>query len=584
MLDGASVVYANTQTNADTVFKPTLGGVEANTILRSVQSGGGPTVLYFRVGLPAGAQLEQASTGVGPVQLVDGSRTMGFVLPPSAVDGSGASVPVTMSVNGDTLAVSVATQEGNHPAPIFVDPEYVTAEDRSLTGGVFPVEMYKGSTNWLPFHSGAFTEANTYKSHYSCGNEWYWCEQSWYIEPNVGYKGGEYAGLRYKTQGQSTIYNLEMWVKGYNEPSQTTTEVEYRYGPNSEGEDQYAVLSSGEHQAEYERNPLSMTSGYFNNPLETPRENNVRIMDWTTREEGLYGFWTFIWGARAYVAQENSKHPEAEPTSACPQCGFNTSSPTIAGAGNRTNVLYGAGGWLGPASGAFEITAHDPGIGVSFAALSGSGISEERFIRNKEGKCLGIQCSETYNSAVTYLPKMNEGEDSFELFAEDAAGLYGYSNHTVKVDAKAPEKLEVTGWPARREMSAAPHTLTLSTRDEGPSGAKSSGVKSIAVSVDGGKETTIPSAVCPEGPCTATGTYTLHAEELTEGVHRLVETATDNANNVKAKEFTFDVRHGSPVPVGPGAVDPTTGQFMLSAADVSLAGSGASRACSSRAT
>jgi YD repeat-containing protein len=52
-------------------------------------------------------------------------------------------------------------------------------------------------------------------------------------------------------------------------------------------------------------------------------------------------------------------------------------------------------------------------------------------------------------------------------------------------------------------------------------------------------------------------------------------TATDNAANVASKEFTFDVRHASPVSVGPGAVDPTTGQLKLSANDVSLAGVGA---------
>ena len=62
--------------------------------------------------------------------------------------------------------------------------------------------------------------------------------------------------------------------------------------------------------------------------------------------------------------------------------------------------------------------------------------------------------------------------------------------------------------------------------------------------------------------------YTLHGEALTEGVHWLTVTAADNAGNIETEEFTFDVRHGSPVPVGPGAVDPTSGQFSLTATDV----------------
>lgn len=55
-LVGASVFYANTQTDTDTVVKPTTGGFADDTLLRSVES---PDELYFRVGLPEGASLVQ---------------------------------------------------------------------------------------------------------------------------------------------------------------------------------------------------------------------------------------------------------------------------------------------------------------------------------------------------------------------------------------------------------------------------------------------------------------------------------------------------------------------------------------------
>jgi hypothetical protein len=142
--------------------------------------------------------------------------------------------------------------------------------------------------------------------------------------------------------------------------------------------------------------------------------------------------------------------------------------------------------------------------------------------------------------------------------------------HSVKVDAKPPGKLEVSGWPASREISATSHTLTVSATDEEPyPGKHSSGVKSVTVSLDGGPASTVTGASCSPGTCTASGTYALNAEDLTEGVHRLVVVAADNANNVSpAKEFTFDVRHGSSVSVGPGTVDPTTGQLKLSAIEI----------------
>jgi hypothetical protein len=229
-LQGASVLYTNTQTDTDTLVKPTAAGFELSAILRSVRS---PHELYYRLGLPSGARLIQHQSR-SPVQIVSGGVTLGMVMPPSAVDAAGSRVPVTMSVIGDLLSLNVQDMASEYQYPLEIDPEYYTGEDRSLTGGVFPVEPYKGGTNWVPFHSGGFTEEHTYKKSYSCGTERYWCEQSWYIEPNREYNANEFAGLQYKTQGESTIYNLEMWVEGENEPSQTTTQVEYNYGPNGE--------------------------------------------------------------------------------------------------------------------------------------------------------------------------------------------------------------------------------------------------------------------------------------------------------------------------------------------------------------
>ena len=228
-LQGASVLYANTQADTDTLAKPTSVGFELSSILRSEDS---PHELYYHLGLPSGASLVQHDDR-GPIQIVSGGGILGMVMPPSAVDAVGAAVPVSMSVKGDLLALDVST--GEYQYPLDVDPEYLTGEDRVFTGGVFPVEPYKGGTNWIPYHSGGFTEEHTYKKNYSCGSERYWCEQSWYIEPNREYNAGEFAGLQYKTQGESTVYNLEMWLEGENEPSQTVTEVEYNYGPAGEG-------------------------------------------------------------------------------------------------------------------------------------------------------------------------------------------------------------------------------------------------------------------------------------------------------------------------------------------------------------
>jgi tripartite motif-containing protein 71 len=584
-VDGASVLYANTQTDTDTLAKPTSRGFELSAILRSEAS---PHELDYRLGLPSGASLvwhRQHS----PVQVVKEGVTIGMVLPPTAVDAAGTPVPVTMTVAGDLLTVNVQDASGEYQYPLRVDPEYATGRDRSLTGGVWPVEHPKeGETNWVPIHSAGFSEEHTYKKQYGLGGNPEWYEQAWYIEPEREYNGGEFAGLRYRTQGNSTIYNLEMWLYGEDEPSQTKTEVEYRYGPNEEGEDNHVLLTRHEgkeklHELEYE--PLSITSGYLNNPLETPRENDVRLMDYTTQHESSFGFWTWIWDAQVYVAQEESKHPEVESTSACPSCGFNKSSPTIAEAGGRTNVLYGSGTWLSPYQGAFEATAHDPGIGVSFAGFTGTVGYHPRWIRNELHRCLGIQCPETFSDWMTYNSSMPNGEDEVEFFAEDAAGLFDdtYAYPRIKVDASKPYNLGFTGMPeVGAEISAAQHKLTVHATD-GKKPTPSSGVRSISVSIDGGTPTELSGASCPEGECTVSSEYTLDAESLSEGVHRLVVSAVSNSSESEAREFLFDVRHASPVSVGPGSVDPTTGQLTLTASDVSLGGaSGVSRSYQSR--
>ena len=569
-VDGASVIYANTETDTDTVAKPTGRGFEVSSILRSIDS---PQRLYYRVGLPSSASLVQRRSR-GPVEIVSDGVPIAMVMPPGAVDASGDPVTLTMQVKGTVLELEVKNNSSEYQYPIEVDPE-VTTEDRSLTGAVFPIEPYKGGTNWLPFET---FPAFHYEKNYSCGSEWYWCDQSWYIEPRSSYSGSEYAGIQYETQGVSKLYEFESWLEGENEPSETLTQVEI---DTHGGIGTYtAPLSKGPY---YKNEPalICAQSGRCE-PSEGTEGGLARVMDYTSKSEPIYGFWTQIWDARVYIAQEQG--PEASSTTACPECGFNTSSATITDeAGTRSNVLYGGGSWLGPNAGAFEATAKDPGIGVSFAAFSGGGMSEERFIQEKEGDCKGIQCTEKYSGHVTYLPTMANGDDSIEFFAEDAAGLYGYTTKTIKVDAEKPYNLGFTGMSENgAEISAAPHKLTIHATD-GKKPTPSSGVKSIEVSIDGGKATAVSGSSCPEGECTASGSYTLYAEGLAEGVNSLIVTATDNAGNVTSKSFYFDVRHASPVSVGPGTVDPTSGQFILSAQDVSLGGSsGVSRTYQSR--
>jgi tripartite motif-containing protein 71 len=550
-IDGASVLYANTQRDVDTLVKPTPSGVEASTLLRAADS---PSSVYFRVGLPAGARLVQSKPDVGPVRVMEGSRTVAVVRPPGAVDAAGGTVPVSMRVSGgDLLRVSVAAQDGDYQWPIEVDPEI--AYDEAFGGYQCHQkgEAERQSSNWCWSASGNF------KAH------WYTTAVEMWNEGSVG--AGGYTVMSYKTQGESKIYEVEGYTDGQATKSEAKVEFARKRGAES-GELEvpaFQIVRNG--YKSFANNQFCVSSGC----PDTAGSNENLVAYKVEAYEPLgetYNIDFSVQSPKVYIAQE--KGPEAS---------LNTTEEHPQSDSSRVNIAY-THGWLSPSSGAFEYIIHDPGIGVSEAGVQEmrGGNVHLKVPIYEEGKCNGVQCNETYRSAVTYSPEMADGEDDFELWGRDKAGLFGYAESEkstlIKVDGTKPYKLGFTGMPEYgAEISAAPHTLTVHATD-GTEPVKSSGVKSISVSIDGGLETAVSGASCPEGPCTASGTYTLAGEALSEGVHRLVVTATDNAGNVAAREFTFDVRHGTLIPVGPGAVDPTTGQLKLSATDVSLAGAG----------
>ena len=565
-LDGASVIYANTQTDTDTVMKPTTEGVEADTVLRAVDS---PGQLYFHLRLPVGARLDQTHVSDGPVSVVENGRTIAQVRPPSATDAAGTAVPVSMSVRGDLLALSVGASTGEYQYPIEVDPELRTIVDSKIGPSecVKEGEAERASSNWcIQTRSGEeskFTHV--------------WESGSVVLRNTSSIPAGAYEDVQYATQGESKIYEVEGYTRNIAE-HHGEIKLQLSHNVKKEGKEEGEVENENIMAInDNDAGTVTICAKKGELPPCSTAYGNKSNLAWYRMEayepaealaiEGDYG------GTNVYIAQEKT-----------PEVSYNSTSTLIKepGGAERVNVLLGHDNWLSPTSGAFEFIAHDPGIGVSLARVDelngGSFVLEEPI--HEQGKCLGVQCPETYTTPITYNPSMANGEDQFELYAEDEAGLWGQIGFegkpepvTVKVNAEPPHNLEVSGWSKTREISAVRHTLTVEATAGAPSTPRP-GVKSIAVSVDGGPEISVPSTSCPEGPCTASGKYTLDAESLTEGVHRLTVTATDYAGNVAAKPFTFDVRHGSPVPVGPGTVDPTTGQFKLSATDVSLAGSG----------
>jgi hypothetical protein len=141
-VNGASVVYANTQPATDTVVKPTPTGFQLDAVLRSVTS---PQQLLFKVRAPAGAKLTQDHVS-GVVRVLLNGATLATILPPGANDAAGTTVPASMSIAGDAIAVNVAHRAGSYLYPIDVDPE-INDSQLAETSGAKRANWQSASSN-----------------------------------------------------------------------------------------------------------------------------------------------------------------------------------------------------------------------------------------------------------------------------------------------------------------------------------------------------------------------------------------------------------------------------------------------------
>src|ERR1700677_2832093 len=531
VLDGASVVYANTQTDSDTVAKPTSGGFELDSLLRSARS---PEQLYFHVGLPQGASLVGSGAGAG-IRIMKDGELIARIPSPGATDAAGTPVPVTMTVKGDTVVVKADLSSGEHQYPVAVDPGIIT----EWAGEHFPA-------NWHFIHSGsAFTDE------VSGGGD------NWAEHIAASHKVGEWGAWAYTTQGDSYITKAGMNL--------TSDEPKGNHIENLLELVSPAGVAETKTEIPTEANGRRGISSNYERGLLPGYENSVEYLQ-ESNGEGA--------GGEASASQEEvtiDQETEAE-------CYFNTTSPTVDG---QPNVMYGTGNWLGPHSGAVELVAADQGIGISPWGLEYQKPEEEyKSLEVKdllyEGLCIGgVQCPEKVREYMKYSPLFASGEVEIGVSAENAI-LWGRGTtepesehrHMIKVDATPPSGIAISGLESGDEIGEGEYTLKAEATDS------QSGVKAIAVTVDG-RELGKPNGSCPLGPCTAKGEWQVNGAEFGAGEHKLQVTATDNAGNVSPpQEFTFKVHHATPVALGPGTVNPQSGEFTLSANDVALAAPG----------
>ncbi len=533
-VDGASVLYANTQTDADTVVKPTTLGFEADTLLRSVDS---PEELYFRVGLPAGASLVQAKDGSGAVSVVAYGNTLATVLPPSAQDAARTPVPVSMSVTGDILKLSVDDSSGEYQYPIEVDP---SVEEKGLevsTEANWHVSKSEGSS-FAFGHQGVEGHGEGISDFCNCSLV----------------ARGAWARMGYETKGESHIYEFVGWSKATGRGNETEASLENKFNiesPGTSSPEKEVALSESYSATEI---TVCVESGCAPGTVSAANDSNQLFFKQTVMNEGADLHASIDLSPQAvYIVQEHG-----------PTASINTSSETIEG---QPNVFY-PGKWAGP-RGMMEIKATDPGLGVSGFQIKSSNKPGWTW-SGGTGTCKGVQCPSSgtlYEDSLTR--ELPNGEDSIEAWGEDPAKLTGTAaSGKVKVDFTKPYAFTLAGLPADKEMGEGSYKLKVTAKDE------LSGIESVSLKVDG-REVGTANGSC-SGACTATGEWTVSGSEFPAGQHTITASATSYAGDVASgEEYTFDTGHPAvPVGLGPGSMSPETGEFFLNASDVSVGGPG----------
>lgn len=532
-LQGAAVVYPNSQTDTDTAIKATASGFEAYDLLRSRES---PDELSFKIGAPHGASVVPAEGGSGSVRVVVGDRTVAVVPAPQASDASGAPVPVSTTLSGQILHLNVAHRAGDFSYPIAVDP---TVIDTALTSA---------GTNWRIEKGGPEEGKNFWGfDEFSAG---------WAIYTDLTHQTNQWGALLYPTQGESHIYEVSMETSAADSTANVENHIAIFGKKGTEEPTWEGRTSMG---TSYARTATSLclkggcpsgegtagnVAGYWVNAIGTGAGGEARI-----------------YTASVYIAQTNG-----------PTASYDTTDATFGG--GVPNVLYGGGNWWGPARGELEAIGKDPGVGVREMIYE---VGTKKWTVKPVGGC-PVECPENEEQLNGFKSTFGvgheappDGEPTMTVKAVNGMGsISSVVSTKIKADGTAPYELTISGLPSGNSVTDANRTVKIVGKAKDGSGSTpSSGIGSLKLSIDG-KEVGSPSGSCSPGPCTATGEWTFSAEDYPEGSKTLVLTASDGAENKATAETTFAIHHASTTGFGPGQINPVTGEFDLQETDVSV--------------
>ena len=526
-ITGASLFYAASGADMDSLLKPTTFGFEESTILRAADA---PRSLYFRIGLPAGASV--ADRRGGSLEVMKEGAVIASVLSPSAEDAAGTPVPVSVSVHGQTLTLAVGGSPSEFRYPIEVDPRVAERNDpQVLPAGGRKSNWHESWNGWpTPRPQLHFAEPPASQ----CSN----CLEDWWVGEHT-FK--EWAAFGYQTQGDSRVYIAAVNFRGAIEPlgsEEQDVNLLFLQSPALKVES-IEWEQQGSHEGNvYDNIAPSNPPGGSAQPCnegETPCEEQAeqrkhnqvvwqQIFHKPTSGIGYSGFNGRLEGADVEIEQGAKPSAAHVNTQESLLFGNEAGKPASEAFQNGAPGAPVPGGhriWASPAQGAaLGLEAEDPGVGIyKVRARSAQEVSGENPYREWSAvlpECEGIQCVEAWqapNSSKTsfgwhyertkYQPLifplfrqasgsecgaqggsckrswLAEGEDHVTLEVEDAMGHTSSLEELVRVTESPPEGLSLSGLPEKGEIGEGLYHL------QAQASGKHAAIASLSLSLDG---------------------------------------------------------------------------------------------------
>ena len=522
-----AVTYTNTQTDTDTVAKPLANGFEVLGVLRSPAS---PQELYYRLTLPAGESVQPDPQLLDAFDVVRAGKAIAVLMAPDAHDALGNDIPVSMTVTGSILEVSLSESAStDYEYPITVDPTATDSEDDYESDAGWNFEDGSGTTAFTPIGppSGMVTwdDGNTYTE----GNTAYWT---------------------YVTQGYSWVWSAEADLyQSSGTHMESTVAIGYQ---NSSGWQE--AYPDGWHSGGYSTTLASCwdfdCDSDLGNSGEYPGTSFAQIASYAY-ENGGTTYELLASSTDVYIAQSES--------------------PTV----NACALETGSSSWSNDPSNTYaSFCASDPGTGISEVVLSSP--EDSGWGGTYSGDCsTAVQCTETldFGQPLSGLP---DGDDTVDVTVYDAEGNEDTASEQVYIDTTSPSastswspgKTSLSGSSTATTIGDKPQTLTATVSDA------SSGISTVQATIDGQLLVPSGSTSC-SGSCNVTPSYAINGEDYGEGQHTITINAWDRAGNeATTTTLTFDVHHAAEASVGPGSLNLESGEFGLDSTDVSIPGFG----------